>query len=71
MSTTMPTRRISMAMSASRIRSISNRSRFAEEAAFPGIRSERSEFAYNQKSSIPSQFRGDSMRTAFARAGLV
>jgi hypothetical protein len=60
-----------MAMSASRIRSMSNRNRFAEEAAFPGLRSERPGFAYNQKSSIPSQFRGDSMRNAFASAGLV
>jgi hypothetical protein len=58
-------------MSASRIRSMSNRSRLAEEAAFPGLRSERPEIAYNQKSSIPSQFRGESMRTAFASAGLV
>jgi hypothetical protein len=60
-----------MAKSASRIRSMSNRNRFAEEAAFSGLRSERSGFAYNQKSSIPRQFRGDSMRNAFARAGLV
>ena len=60
-----------MSMSASRIRSISNRNRFAEEAAFPGLRSERPGFAYNQKSSIPSSFRGDSLRNAFARAGLV
>jgi hypothetical protein len=60
-----------MAMSSSRIRSMSNRNRFAEEAAFPGLRSERPGFAYNQKSSIPIQFRGDSMRNAFARAGLV
>jgi hypothetical protein len=59
-----------MSMSAARIRSISNRSRVAEEAAFPGLRTERSIFAYNQKSSLPSSFRGDSMRTAFARAGL-
>jgi hypothetical protein len=58
-------------MSASHIRSMSNRNRFAEEAAFPGLRSERPEFAYNQKSSIPSQFRGDSMRNAFASSGLV
>lgn len=59
-----------MSMSAARIRSISNRSRVAEEAAFPGLRTERSIFAYNQKSSLPSSFRGDSMRTAFAKAGL-
>ena len=59
-----------MSMSAARIRSISNRSRVAEEAAFPGLRAERSIFAYNQKSSLPSSFRGDSMRTAFAKAGL-
>jgi hypothetical protein len=58
-------------MSAARIRSISNRSRIAEEAAFPGLRTERSTFAYNQKSSLSSSFRGDSMRTAFVRAGLV
>ena len=38
-----------MSMSAARIRSMSNRSRFAEEAAFPGLRSERSTFPYNQK----------------------
>jgi hypothetical protein len=59
-----------MSMSAARIRSISNRSRIAEEAAFPGLRTERSTFAYNQKSSLSSSFRGDSMRTAFVRAGL-
>ena len=59
-----------MSMSAARIRSISNRSRVAEEAAFPGLRTERSIFAYNQKSSRPSSFRGDSMRTALVRAGL-
>jgi hypothetical protein len=29
-----------MSMSAARIRSMSNRSRFAEEAAFPGLRSD-------------------------------
>ena len=58
-----------MSLSAARIRSISNRSRVAEEAAFPSLRTERSRFAYNQKSSLPNSFRGDSMRTAFVRAG--
>jgi hypothetical protein len=60
-----------MSMSAARIRSMSNRSRSAEEAAFPGLRSERSIFPYNQKSALPSQFRGDTMRNAFVRAGLM
>jgi hypothetical protein len=59
-----------MSLTATRIRSISNRRRFAEEAAFPGLRTERSDFPYNQKSSLPSSFRGDSMRTALVRAGL-
>jgi hypothetical protein len=60
-----------MSMSAARIRSMSNRSRSAEEAAFPGLRLERSTFPYNQKSALPSQFRGDTMRNAFVRAGLM
>jgi hypothetical protein len=60
-----------MSMSAARIRSMSNRSRSAEEAAFPGLRSERSTFPYNQKSALPSQFQGDTMRNAFVRAGLM
>ena len=59
-----------MSMSAARIRSIANRSRSAQEAAFPSLRSEHSPFSYCQKSSIPAPFRGDAMRAAFAKAGL-
>ena len=59
-----------MSLSASRIRSLSSRTRFAEQAAFPGLHAPRLAFPYNVKSPIPSQFRGDAMQKAFARAGM-
>lgn len=59
-----------MSLSASRIRSLSSRTRSAEEAVYPGLRNPRPGFPYNLKSPLPSQFRGDAMQKAFSRAGL-
>jgi len=59
-----------MRMSASRIRSMNSRMSHAEEKAFPGIRNPETSYPYRVKSSVPSRFRGETMNTAFARAGL-
>jgi hypothetical protein len=59
-----------MSMSAARIRSISIRYRIAEQIAFPDLRDRCRSLPHNTKSSIPSQFRGDSTKRALARACL-
>jgi hypothetical protein len=59
-----------MRMSASRIRSMNARMNRAEEEAFPGIDNRNRSYPYRVKSSIPRRFRGETMSTAFARAGL-
>ena len=60
-----------MSLSAARIRSLSSRTRAAEEAVYPGLRTPRTSFPYNAKSPLPSQFRGDAIQKALSRAGLV
>jgi hypothetical protein len=59
-----------MRISASRVRSMNSRMSRAEEQAFPGIRNPETSYPCRVKSSVPTRFRGDTMSTAFARAGL-
>jgi hypothetical protein len=60
-----------MRLSAGHIRSISLRMARAEEAAFPGLRMDRSHFPYNLKSSIPASHVHSVRAFAPAKDGLL
>ena len=60
-----------MRLSAGHIRSIRLRMARAEEAAFPGLRMDRSRFPYNFKSSFPASHINSARAFAPAKAGLL